>query len=376
MSDNKSIIDLDKSGKNKPLYEQIRLRLRDTISSEGMTEGDRLPSIYSLSKKWNVNYRTMRSAFEMLDKDGIISYRPNKGATVIKAQPEKQLTFSYVRWQRDSFCVNLSSGIRRFCEENDISLRMLDAAKSEKILIDAILHPNDGIDGVLLVPEHNPAYCEALQQAIDNDVKVVLLDRPVPGVESSTVCPDHFSGAYEAVSHLIREHDRPAYYVGRCEQPHSCKLWTEGWEEAMRCFNYFDFDKYKFDISPIEEGINEAECEDGCYVTEGARSFFEANKEEKYSIFAGNNYIARGIYTIAERLGLKIGEDIFVVGAGDSPHPDSFEVPLSCIWQNTEEVGYEGARVLHELVCAEEKRDVHVLLPTQMRVRQSSRRKI
>lgn len=371
MINNNSITRLEnKHRKKAPLYEQIRQQIKKTIRTEPLRAGDRLPSIYALAKKWDVNYRTIRSAFDLLEKDGEIVYQPNKGAVVIdRAATQKQLVLSYVRWQRDAFCVSISNGIRTYCEEHDLAFRMLDASKSHEIFLNAIVNPARGTDGILIVPEHNEEYKDAVAKAVSNGSKVVLLDRVLPGIDTSTVCPDHFSGAYEAVSHLIKGHSLPVYYLGRTDSPSSCKLWVEGWKEAMQNFNYFDLEKYRFDLSPFEAEQN-GQVDDTNL--KAARKLLSQVKEDKICIFAGNNYVARGIYLAAEELGLKIGKDIFVVGAGDAPSPETFDIPLSCISQNTEDVGYEGARVLHELLKGNQETDVHVLLPTELNKRQSS----
>ncbi len=371
MLNSDSITQLENNHRKKaPLYEQIRQQIKTTIKTEPLKAGDRLPSIYALAKKWKVNYRTIRSAIDLLEKDGLVVYRPNKGAIVTEScDSKKQFVLSYVRWQRDAFCVSISNGIRMYCEEHDISLRMLDASKSHDVFLNAIVHPAQGVDGILIVPEHNKEYKEAVAKAVSNGSKVVLLDRTLPGINASTVCPDHFSGAYEAVSHLIKQHSMPVYYFGRTEAPSSCKLWVEGWKEAMQNSNYFDLEKYCFDLTPFEAGLL-GQTDDTNL--EAAKNLLSQIKEGKVCVFAGNNYVARGIYLAADELGLEIGKNIFVVGTGDAPNPETFDVPLSCISQNTESVGYEGARVLHELLKGNQGSDIHVLLPTELNIRQSS----
>jgi len=371
MLNSDSIIQLEDNHRKKaPLYEQIRQQIKTTIKTVPLEAGYRLPSIYALAKKWNVNYRTIRSAIDLLEKDGVVVYQPNKGAVVAdNTVTDKQLVLSYVRWQRDAFCVSISNGIRKYCEEHDIAFRMLDASKSHEVFLNAIVNPVQGVDGILIVPEHNEEYKEAVAKAVSNGSKVVLLDRTLPGINASTVCPDHFSGAFEAVSHLISEHSLPVYYLGRTKSPSSCKLWVEGWKEAMRNSNFFELDKYCFDISPYEEGLM-GKVDDTNF--EAARKLLSQVKEDKICVFAGNNYVARGIYLAAEELGLKIGKDIFVVGSGDAPNPETFDVPLSCISQNTEGVGYEGARVLHELLKGNQESDIHILLSTELQIRRSS----
>ncbi len=374
MINSNSIRELEvKRQKRTPLYEQVHQQLKNTIEAESLQPGDRLPAIYSLAKKWDINYRTVRSAFELLEKDGVIVYEANKGAVVAENHKIKtRLVFSYVRWIRDAFCVSISNGIRDYCADRNISFRMLDAQRSDEIFLDAILHPAKGVDGILVVPEHTEKHKRAVKESLALGHKVVLLDRHIPGVNTSSVCPDHFSGAYQAVNHLIEQHGLPVYYLGRFGGPTSCQLWYDGWREAMQNANIFDFEKYSLDTNPYEEDCPKRYKTSQQANNQAAENLLQTIKQDKFCIFTGNNYVARSVYLAANKRGLKIGKDVFVVGAGDAPTPESFVPPLSCISQHSQEVGYEGARVLDELIKGVQKTDVNVLLPTNVEVRKSS----
>jgi DNA-binding LacI/PurR family transcriptional regulator len=360
--------------KNRRVYEQLYGKLLTFIKEEKLKEGDRFPSIYAISKKWHVNYRTLRAAFRLLEKDGLVDYRPNRGAIVKKNEDfKKTVTILYVRWQADAFCVALSDGIQRYASEQGIEYVMVDARLSHELFLDAITHPGESVEGIVIVPEDSPAHIEAIEATIQAGRKVVFLDRVLPISRASSVCADHFSGAYQAVNHLLVQHDgRPVYYLGPVSSPSSCRNWVEGWKEAMHDHNLYDIDGYCVDSEAIKTELGFENLNHSDSLVHIAKRFFEMKHEKVYSIFAGNNYMARGIYLAAEELGLKIGQNVFVVGSGDAPRSETFSVPLSNIWQNSEQVGYEGAKVLHELITGALKKPLHRLVPVKLVIRESS----
>ena len=72
MTANRSTV-LDKgSGKSKPLYLQIRQKLADSILADELRPGQRLPNVSKLVREWNVHPRTIKSALDLLEQDGLI----------------------------------------------------------------------------------------------------------------------------------------------------------------------------------------------------------------------------------------------------------------------------------------------------------------
>ncbi len=378
---------LDKSrNKGAPLYEQIRRKLQETIASDsGLRVGDRLPSISLLAKELDVNYRTIKAAYDMLEKDGIIAIEANKGAVVTRKNAiaawnaAQKLAMNFVTCRHtDGYFVKVAEGIREFSQKHNLIYNLVDVGHSRERFIDAVTQPGIDVNGLLLLPLERPGYAEAVCEALENDTKVVLIDRILPGVDVSSVESDHFTGAYQATNHLLQEHGRPVYYLGFVDRPSSCRDWVKGWSQAMYGYNYYDLDAYMVSISVGEEDLT-ADNDVGLeYDVEAAIRLLESHKEEIYCIYAGNDFIARGVYIAAEKLGMRIGRDIFVVGYNDMPFAERFDVPLSTIRQlpSIKQVGYEAAKLLYESMIGVIERPVRRLLPTELVVRQSSARKV
>lgn len=76
---------LDKSSP-LPAYRQIAGRLRELIAAGVLVEGERLPPSRALAKSLGVNRITVQSAYELLDRDGLVEAQVGRG-TYVRATP-------------------------------------------------------------------------------------------------------------------------------------------------------------------------------------------------------------------------------------------------------------------------------------------------
>ena len=69
-----------------------------------------------------------------------------------------------------------------------------------------------------------------------------------------------------------------------------------------------------------------------------------------------------------------MGRDVKIIGYDDSPICDNMRVPLSSVSPKAEEVGYEAAKVLMDIVMrrVEEKAGLIRLFTPELKIRKSS----
>ncbi len=359
--------------KKQLAYQRLRDKIYSHIQRRGLQQGDLLPSICALAKEWKTNYGTMKTAYELLENEGIIKYKSRQGAVVNGSlDTSKKLVICYIRWQGDAFCFELNKGIKRYAEENNMELVVIDAMHSNERFLDTLIHPPANVNGFLVLPESERLYADAVKKALSNGIQIVFLDRIIPGINVSSVSSDHFSSAYIATDHLIEIHQRPVFYLGSTDLLSTTRYWVRGWKAAMNTHNYSDVEGYKYNLDKIASDLKYKKLSHQEVLIEAANKLLREADCKKISIFAGNNYIARAVYFAADQIGMEIGKDIFVVGTGDAPRCDNLKVPLSSVWQNTEQVGFEGARLLHDHLEGKLKKPVNRLMPVKLIRRQSS----
>jgi LacI family transcriptional regulator len=93
-------------------------------------------------------------------------------------------------------------------------------------------------------------------------------------------------------------------------------------------------------------------------------------------VFCYNDPVAAGALKAILEAGLKVPDDIAVIGAGNVHYSDLLRVPLSTIDQSSSLIGETAAHLLVE--CIEAKKPVstrRILIPPRLIVRESSQRK-
>lgn len=70
------------NGSSTPLYEQIKLAIKENISNETLKAGDRLPSVRNLSKELKISILTVKKAYDELEEEGLVESRQGLGTFV------------------------------------------------------------------------------------------------------------------------------------------------------------------------------------------------------------------------------------------------------------------------------------------------------
>lgn len=164
---------------------------------------------------------------------------------------------------------------------------------------------------------------------------IVLLDATNPRYDSVTV--DNTRGGYLAAQHLL---ERPSeVYVLLVEEFFSTPFASGVFQQRLEGFR---------------QGLHEAGrvLEDGNVITTefswgggrvAARQILERGRAP-VSIFATCDLMARGVIDEATALGLKVGEDVRVIGFDNQPWAEELE--LSTVHQPVEELGEAAVELL------------------------------
>lgn len=89
-------------------------------------------------------------------------------------------------------------------------------------------------------------------------------------------------------------------------------------------------------------------------------------------VFAVTDTLALGAYRAIKAGGRRVGEDVAVVGVGDSDHVEFFEPPLTCVGPSYDSVVREIVTLLFDLMSRRRVRPVEVLVPPTIEIRGSA----
>lgn len=189
-----------------------------------------------------------------------------------------------------------------------------------------------------------------------------LVTQPRPGI--LTVCVDNYSGAVAAVEHLLAQGRRRVAHVSGPIEWLEARQRKQAWQETLE-----------------KAGLraDDRKCAEGNWSSwSGEEAFLQLLQTypEMDAVFVGNDQMALAVLRVAHRRGIKIPEDLAVVGFDNIVESAFFSPALTTINQNQDELGCEGVQgVVNRIEAAKRGEEIaprDVLLPTELIVRESS----
>lgn len=215
------------------------------------------------------------------------------------------------------------------------------------------------VDGIILVPALSTADSVNLIQK--HDIPVVVLDRKIPHVEVDTVRCDSEKGAYELTCLLISLGHRSIALINGPTGVSTSRDRLSGYRKAFKEANVAYQKQLVFSGAFTKES--------GYELSLKALS----SQPNPTAIFATNNFIATGALEAIYQIGMRIPEDIALVGFDDSPVSATLTVAA--------QPAYEMGRLATEILVKNLEGTVpephqEVLLTAEIKIRQSSGMKI
>jgi LacI family transcriptional regulator len=197
-------------------------------------------------------------------------------------------------------------------------------------------------------------------------IPTVLVDAYGDTSQFSSTSVDDFLGAERAVSHLIEQGCRSIVFVGGEIQIHQIAERLRGARAAVDAHP-----GVRLEVIPtVERSVRAGRAA-------GEQLLGRAKKDWPDGVFAANDSLAIGIMqAISATSGLRIPEDIAIVGYDDIDFASSAAVPLSTVRRPREVFGRSAVDLVRDQ--AESKEDLPVrsiVIQPELIVRQSSLRK-
>jgi LacI family transcriptional regulator len=192
--------------------------------------------------------------------------------------------------------------------------------------------------------------------------RLVLCGRPAlgPGVPALVVEYDNTGGAYAITSHLLSAGHRRILFLGRREGHTTPDSRIAGYRDALA--------DHRVPHDPGLELDGTMERGEGYRMV---RQRLEAGPPDFTAIFAVNDLIAAGARQALREHGLRIPDDISMVGFDDLP--PSADIDLTTVHVPHEELGRTAVRMALERGTGTTGQSEHVMLGTHIIVRDSVR---
>lgn len=212
------------------------------------------------------------------------------------------------------------------------------------------------VDGIIVASAAlDAASAGHIEQARSHGIPVVLVDRAVPGVDLDAVVVDNRTAAREAVARLIEAgHRRIGFVWGPpvSERPRRRRelielaaqnLWTDG-ERLQGYLDALDDEGIVFDADLVMVGQKTEEHA----VAEVSRMI--ALDDPPTALFCTENDAVTGALRALRGAGLRVADDVSLIGFDDSSWAAVMEPPLTMIEQPTLALGVRAAEVLLSVI--------------------------
>ena len=260
------------------------------------------------------------------------------------------------------FFAEIAKGIEDLASSRGYSLFLCNTDQSfsrglnhlavlQKRGVDGIIYSSVGLDaeGVL------PARIQALHK---DGVATVLIGQRAAGLPSNVVLTDDEQGAYQAVTHLIGLGHRRIAYVGGPDT-YVNRLRHAGYERACR--------DHGLAIDPALAVRSNFRVEGG----QAATKDLLHDPVRPTAVFLANDLMAIGALQAARQAGLRVPQDLAVVGFDDISLASYLDPPLTTVRLPKYELGQQAMAKLLQIMAGESP-GREVILPTELVVRRST----
>lgn len=324
----------------EPLYRQIANDIKKKITKGTLKTGDQLASQNELAVEYGVSLITIKKALADLTKEGLVSSKAGKGTfitnrkTTINFTKIKTIGFVLRDLESPFFSRILASAEKKISGDGYNLLISSTAGRSENE-DRMIRHFLDiGVNGLIIASmsreyKASPLIRELREKNFPFVMVSYTVDEDIPYVGT-----DHEDGAYIATKHLINIGYRKIGYLNGVHGDSSLlgELRKKGFLKALKQYD-IEFNpeyEYKFQL-----GHEWDDYHSGYEI--GLKFFKSPNRPE--AIFAFDDLVALGFQRAVLDKGLRVPQEVAIVGFDNIRRGVTAPVPLTTINQPLSDIG-------------------------------------
>ncbi len=252
---------------------------------------------------------------------------------------------------------SLINGAEDFARDRGYFLLSASAPTEEtfKELIDELVSSRR-VEGLMII---NP-FADDRHLHMPKDFPTVLAGARPREIEISSVALDDVNAAKMATQHLLSLGHRE---IGCVTGPLSEDCSQD------RCEGFFDA-LQEAGIEPVSEFILNGDWQ----APSGYDALMQLKELDRFptAVFSQNDQMAAGVLRAARDIGLKVPEQLSVIGIDDIPMAGYLSPPLTTIRQDFQEIGRQAARLLLEAVSDAPPSGKQLRIPAELIIRRST----
>lgn len=328
--------------------------LREIAEKAGVSMST-VSRVLNFDETLNVTNQTREKILKIADE---VEYNTSKSK---KKSEKKNKIIGIIYWYDyeqelgDPYYLNLRYAVERKCSEKNYNLVRIDDNTSDSQITE--------MSGIIAIGRFNDATIETMNKKNEN---IVFVDYSPDDINYDSVVSDLESATRIVLNYLVEcGHSKIAFIGANIKNDKKSNinidLREEVYKEYMKAKQLYNneylryVDKYTYKCG-YDEGTELLKLE-----------------ERPTAVIVGNDTMAVGVYKAVAEAGLKVPDDISVVGFNDQPGSKYMVPALTTVRLSSEYLGYEAVELLHEKLNS--NRDYHkkIVLPVQFKKRESVR---
>ncbi len=217
------------------------------------------------------------------------------------------------------------------------------------------------VDGLIVASAQSPEGTGLFRNVAEHKVPYVLIDRKIAGLKANYVGVNDEAVGKIATEHLIGCGCRSIAHIGGPEVGTALGR-LEGYRKALARHGFG---------SPSSLVVTGESQDSGGYK---AMRQLLSRRQRPDGVFCFNDPVAAGALKAILEVGLRIPEDVAVIGVGNVHYSDQLRVPLSTVDQSSALVGRNAAELLLQLIEKRARGTRTILLAPRLIVSDSSLR--
>jgi GntR family transcriptional regulator, arabinose operon transcriptional repressor len=384
----------ENTNRNRPLYSQIIDHLKKRIATGELLPNRQIPTEKALAQQFNVSRITSKRALEELEREGLI-YRKKGSGSFVKEKVKSDAVVSVIANQTP---INVIALVMPFGSSMGRSMDVIqgltgllnkygyyltvhisnESMGEEKRIINNLVH--DGVRGIILYPVSHDRNIDLIYRLSIKRYPIVTIDKYFDAFDVSCVVSDNFTGSYNLTAYLIEMGHREIVFFTD---------WSIESATSIRD-RYFAFSKALHDHS-IELDDSKLICLETMHMEAGDASVgnytFSNHRPELIrktladltnrpnkctAIQAVNDMAAADLIRAALEMGIKVPEDLAIVGFDNLEKSEYLEVPLTTVDQDLATIGEEAGKLILDRINNPAGKSKKIIVPVKLIKRKST----
>jgi DNA-binding LacI/PurR family transcriptional regulator len=295
----------------------------------------------------------------VLDAVRVLNYTPNESARSLKRRSTSTIGL-VVPDLANQFFALVTEGVERAAAERDVLVVLCAPEATERpVSHHAKLLQSQRLDGVVYLSGTGTSPSLILELARSGPV--VLVDEQISGFGLPAVVSDGRRGAREVAAYVLEQGHRRLAVIGG-----PTVLWTAeqrlaGYREAVAAAGLAP-DEVPVFVGDYRQESGRALAEQALSVSPGQRPT---------ALLCANDLMAIGALEYCRSAGIRVPEDLSIVGFDDVPIASLLTPALTTVRQPAREMGYAAAKLLFDRLAGAADAPPPEVFPATVQIRDS-----